>query len=61
MIYQQIPVSIYTTIFNIENCEENCVDSILNQTHSNFEWVVVYDLEKDLKLFKNKIKEDNRV
>ena len=58
---EEVFVSIYTTIYNIKSCETNCVEEILNQTHKNFEWIVVYDLEEDYIFFRNQIKQDKRI
>ena len=58
---KEIFVSIYTTIFDIKNCETNCIQRILNQTHKNFEWIIIYDFDEDYIFFKNKINNDNRV
>ncbi len=57
----QIFVSIYTTIYNIKGCDTNCINAILNQSHSNFEWIIIYDSICDFNYFKSKIGNDKRV
>lgn len=58
---KDIKVSIYTTILNIKNCPYNCVENILSQSHSNFEWIIVYNKESDKKNFSRLTKNDARI
>ena len=60
-MHKKIFVSIYTTIFNVSSYKWNCIDLILNQSHGNFEWLIIYDKEDDKKLFQKLCKFDKRV
>lgn len=59
----QHKVSIISPCYNAEQHILTCYESIKNQTHSNWEWIVVDDSSKDqsLKLIKNLAQVDNRI
>lgn len=41
MSYEDIKVSVYTQAFNSSQYIPQCIESVLNQTHRNFEYVIV--------------------
>ena len=56
-------ISIIIPVFNAENTIENCINSILNQTYSNFEIIIIDDGSHDGSLIKckNVSKNDSRI
>lgn len=56
-------VSVIIPLYNVENYLEKCVDSILNQTYTNFEIIMCDDCSTDdtLKKAKELAKKDSRI
>ena len=40
-------ISVIVPVYNFENCLQKCVDSILNQSYTNLEVILVNDGSKD--------------
>lgn len=43
----KIKISVIVPVFNVENYIDKCIDSILNQTYSNFELILINDGSTD--------------
>jgi glycosyltransferase involved in cell wall biosynthesis len=41
-----IKVSIITPVYNVEECIERCINSVINQTYKDFELLLIYDGSK---------------
>jgi len=56
-------ISVIVPIYNVENYLNNCIDSIINQTYSNLEIILVDDESTDNsgKIADEYIKKDNRI
>lgn len=63
IMLEDVKLSIIIPVYNAEEFLNKCVESVLNQTHSNFELILVDDGSKDrsLELCKDFSKKDNRV
>lgn len=59
----QIEVSVIIAVFNDENNIGNCIESVLNQSHKNFELIIVNDASTDntLDIVKQYSKIDTRI
>ena len=55
-------ISIVTAVFNVEKYIRECLLSVLNQTYSDFEHIIIDDNSNDntVKIIKDLIKNDNR-
>ena len=42
-----VKVSIITPVYNVEECIERCIDSVINQTYKDFELLLIDDGSKD--------------
>ena len=42
-----IKVSFIVPVYNVEKYLKKCIDSILSQTHTNLEIIVIYDISND--------------
>ena len=58
-----LKVSVILTVFNGENVVSKAIESILNQTFRNFEFIIVDDgsQDKSLEIIKNYAKKDERI
>ncbi len=56
-------ISVVMSVYNVENYLSEAIESILNQTYKNFEFIIINDgsTDKSLKIIKNYQKEDNRI
>ncbi|MBR1416215.1 MAG: glycosyltransferase [Bacilli bacterium] len=56
-------ISVIVPCYNVEKYISKCLDSIINQTYSNLEIILVEDCSKDdtLKAIKKYLKKDNRI
>ena len=59
----RIEISVIVPIYNAEKTLKKCINSILSQTYTNFELILVNDGSKDssLSLCKNYSKKDSRI
>lgn len=55
-------ISVIIPVYGVEDYIEKCIQSLLNQTHKNFEALIIDDgsLDNSIKIAKNLIKEDPR-
>jgi len=62
-VNKKLVVSIIVPIYNVENYLERCINSILNQTYSNLEIILIDDGSKDngSKICDSFAKKDNRI
>lgn len=44
---ESVLVTIFTPAYNVENYITKCIDSVLNQTFKNFEWIIVENASTD--------------
>ena len=60
---ESIIVSVFVPAFNVENDISRCLDSIINQTYTNIEIIIVNDASTDTtrSIIENYIQNDNRV
>ncbi|WP_162176055.1 glycosyltransferase family 2 protein [Bacillus manliponensis] len=64
MNVKQTPaISIVTLVFNVENYIRECVESVLNQTFTNFEWIILNNgcTDKTNDILDEYAKKDNRI
>lgn len=56
-------ISIVTLVFNVENYIRECVESVLNQTFTNFEWIILNNgcTDKTDDILEEYAKKDNRI
>jgi len=62
-MYSNPKLSIITTLYNCEQFIEESIQSVLNQTYSDFEWIIINDGSTDStwKIATEILAEDNRV
>jgi len=58
-----IKVSFIVPVYNVEKYLKKCIDSILSQTHTNLEIIVIYDISNDnsYDLLKNLENQSNKI
>ena len=55
-------VSVFTPIYNRASLLNNLYESLLNQTKSNFEWIIVDDGSTDnVELIVDELKKENNI
>lgn len=56
-------ISVILSAYNAEKYIEQCIDSVLNQTYRNFEFLIVEDVSTDgtLAIIERKAAEDSRI
>lgn len=63
MNYEEIKVSIYTQAFNTSRYLTQCIESVLNQTHKNFEYTIIDNGSTDStrQIIQEYTKKDSRI
>ncbi|WP_152184252.1 glycosyltransferase family 2 protein [Sulfurimonas indica] len=63
MIEQNILISVVMPVYNAEKYLDEAIQSILNQTYKNFEFIIINDgsTDKSLKIIESYAKEDSRI
>jgi len=58
-----VKVSIVMSVYNAQKYLDEAIESILNQTYSNFEFIIINDgsTDKSLEIIENYAKKDSRI
>ena len=56
-------ITIYTQAYNVEPYIEQCIKSVISQTHREFEWLLIENgsTDKTREIIKRYVQSDNRI